>query len=81
MKPRVVKAWACSLCSKTFNHKHGKAFAESCCTCRQCGEGPALYIGTSASLCRICRDAAKLRMVEENFERAAKAIEQIKRRK
>lgn len=79
MSPKVVKAWSCSVCNKTFAHnEHGKLFAEACCTCRACGGGPTLYLGTNQAICRQCAQKKELASAEENLKHAQERLKRAR---
>lgn len=67
---KVVKAYACELCGRPYpHHESGKALADSCCRCRNCG-APGSYLGGS-SLCKTCAHEAQWKLVCDNVKLAA----------
>lgn len=70
VKAKVVKAWACGFCAKTYPHnEHGKMFAADCCLCRQCGKNPSAYTGRT-TYCKECHARAELKSAEEGLAHA-----------
>jgi hypothetical protein len=79
MKPKVVKAWACSSCHKTYPHnEHGKRFAETCCLCKTCGKNPSAYMGSGTD-CSQCHAKKVLKDARKSFEHAEKNLEAAER--
>lgn len=79
MRPRVVKAWACGFCNKTFMHnEHGKRFAAACCLCRTCGKNPSAYTGAGTE-CSSCHRITVLKSATEDLSRAQENYAQAKK--
>ncbi len=71
MKAKRVKAWACGYCGKTFRgDEHGKARANACCLCRECGVNPGKHIATDRSMCGECAASRELHSALDSLEHA-----------
>ena len=71
MKAKRVKAWACGYCNKTHHDdKIGKARADACCMCRECGVNPGQHMATTRSICKTCAASRELASALDNMEHA-----------